>query len=106
MMRARFMTVAKAGVLGFLVVTTLRAQQPTSETPLQRLRASIERTTRSVNATWGIYVKSLESGDEIAIDADRQMETMSTIKIPLMIEAFEQIKSGKFRLTDKRSEEH
>ena len=49
----------------------------------------------------GIYVKSLESGDEIAIDADRQMETMSTIKIPLMIEAFEQIKAGKFKLTDK-----
>jgi beta-lactamase class A len=47
------------------------------------------------------HVKSLESGDEIAIDADRQMETMSTIKIPLMIEAFEQIKAGKFKLTDK-----
>src|SRR5207247_4504685 len=69
--------------------------------PLQRLQASIERTTRSVNATWGIYVKSLDTGEEIAIDADRQMETMSTIKIPLMIEAFEQIKAGKFKLTDK-----
>ena len=69
--------------------------------PLQRLQASIERTTRSVNATWGIYVKSLDTGEEIAVDADRQMETMSTIKIPLMIEAFEQIKAGKFKLTDK-----
>src|SRR5262245_13817166 len=29
------------------------------------------------------------------------METMSTIKIPLMIEAFEQIKAGRFKLTDK-----
>jgi beta-lactamase class A len=69
-------------------------------TPLQRLQSSIERTTKSVNATWGIYVKSLESGDEIALDADRQMETMSTIKIPLMIECFEQIKAGKFKLSD------
>jgi beta-lactamase class A len=77
------------------------AQQSSATTPLQRLRASIERTTRSINATWGIYVKSIESGDEIAIDADRQMETMSTIKIPLMIEAFEQIKAGRFKLTDK-----
>ena len=73
----------------------------TASTPLQRLQASVERTTRSVNATWGIYVKSLETGEEIAIDADRQMETMSTIKIPLMIEVFEQIKAGKFKLTDK-----
>src|SRR4051812_29934655 len=79
---------------------TLIAQQP-PQTPLQRLEASIVRTTRSVNATWGIYVKSLDSGEEIAIDADRQMETMSTIKIPLMVEVFEQIKAGKFALADK-----
>jgi beta-lactamase class A len=77
----------------------LQAQPP--QTPLQRLEASILRTTRSINATWGIYVKSLETGEEIAVDADRQMETMSTIKIPLMIEVFEQIKAGTFKLTDK-----
>jgi len=76
----------------------LNAQQPTA---LQRDTASIERTTRSVNATWGIYVKSLETSEEIAIDADRQMEMMSTIKIPLMVEVLEQIKAGRFALTDK-----
>ena len=46
-------------------------------------------------------MKSLETGEEIALDADRQMETMSTIKIPLMIEALEQIKAGRFKLTDR-----
>ena len=84
-----------------LAVVAVALLQSAAPAPLQRLQASIERTTRSLNATWGIYVKSLESGEEIAIDADRQMETMSTIKIPLMIEAFEQIKAGKFKLTDK-----
>ena len=74
--------------------------QQRQQTPLQRLQTSVERTTKSVNATWGIYVKSLESGEEITVDADRQMETMSTIKIPLMIEALEQVKAGKFKLTD------
>jgi beta-lactamase class A len=86
-------------VLGVLMVLGVLTQAQ-QQTPLQRLEASILRTTRSINATWGIYVKSLESGEEIAIDADRQMETMSTIKIPLMIEAFEQIKAGRFKLTD------
>ena len=80
----------------FLLFALFQAPQ----TPLQRLEASILRTTRSVNATWGIYVKSLETGEEIAVDADRQMETMSTIKIPLMIEAFEQMKAGRFKLSD------
>jgi len=79
----------------------LALQVPAPPAPLQRLEASIQRTARSINATWGIYVKSLETGEEIAIDADRRMETMSTIKIPLMVEVFEQIKAGKFKLADK-----
>jgi beta-lactamase class A len=88
---------AFTAILAFALV---QQTQP-APTPLQRVQSSIERTTRSVNATWGIYVKSLETGEEIAIDADRQMETMSTIKIPLMIECFAQIKAGRFRLSDK-----
>jgi beta-lactamase class A len=93
---------AACGVCVALVLASqIRAQAPNPpQTPLQRLQASIERITKSINATWGIYVKSLDTSEEIAIDADRQMETMSTIKIPLMIEAFEQIKAGKFKLTD------
>jgi beta-lactamase class A len=87
--------------LVLLSLTAARAQQPAAQTPLQRLEASTQRTTRSIQATWGIYVKSLETGEEIALDADRQMETMSTIKIPLMVEVLEQIRAGKFKLTDK-----
>jgi hypothetical protein len=70
------------------------AAQPaqTPQTPRQRLDTSLERITLSVNATWGIYAKSLETGEEIAIDSDRQMDTMSVIKIPLMVEVFQQIK--------------
>jgi beta-lactamase class A len=69
--------------------------------PLARLRMAVVRNTRSVNATWGIYIKSLDTNEEIAVDPDRQMETMSTIKIPLMVEVFAQIKAGRFALSDK-----
>jgi beta-lactamase class A len=85
---------------GLMVSTVIAHGQP-EQTPLQRLTTSIERTTRSINATWGIYVKSLDTAEEIAIGADRQMETMSTIKIPLMVEVLEQIKAGRFALTDR-----
>src|SRR5262249_42876207 len=78
------------------------AQAPApAPAPLQRLQSTIETLTRSVNANWGIYVKSLETNEEIALNADQQMETMSTIKIPLMIEVLERVKAGKFNLTDK-----
>jgi beta-lactamase class A len=90
-----------AGAAFVLVSISLVLAQAPTPTPLQRLEASIQRTTRSVNATWGIYVKSLETGEEVAVDADRQMETMSTIKIPLMVEVLEQVKAGRLKLTDK-----
>ena len=87
-----------------ILAASAAAAQPAQQPPpssLDRLKASIERTTTSVNATWGIYVKSLDTGEEIAINADRQMDTMSVIKIPLMVEAFAQIKAGKFTLADR-----
>lgn len=73
-------------------------QQPT---PLARLQSNIERITHSINADWGIYIKCLETNEEIAVNADKQMDTMSVIKIPLMVEAFRQIEAGKFKLTDR-----
>jgi len=79
----------------------LAAQPPQKSSPLDRLKASLERTTRSVNAKWGLYVKCLETGEEIALDADGTMDTMSVIKIPLMVEVFRQIEEGKFALTDR-----
>ena len=86
------------GAAAILATATALAQPP--QAPIQRLQSAIETLTRSVNAAWGVYVKSLETGEEVAINADRQMETMSTIKIPLMVEALEQIKAGKFKLAD------
>jgi beta-lactamase class A len=78
------------------------AQQPQQQPqPLNRLQSNIERITRSVNAKWGVYIKCVETGEEIAINADEVMDTMSVVKIPLMIEAFRQIESGKFALTDR-----
>ena len=72
------------------------SKRPRRVSPLARLRMAIGRNTRSINATWGIYIKSLDTNEEVAIHPDRQMETMSTIKIPLMVEVFEQIKAGRF----------
>lgn len=94
---------ASSAIALLLLTSSPTLAQPAASpppTPLQRLEASLQRITKSANATWGIYVKCLETGEEVALDADRPMDTMSTIKIPLMVEAFEQIKAGRFRLAD------
>jgi beta-lactamase class A len=85
-----------------LSLAALASAQPTAPpAPLARLESNIQRVARSVNATWGIYIKCLETGEEISINADQQMDTMSVIKLPLMAEAFRQIGEGKFALTDR-----
>src|SRR3954452_7163324 len=83
------------------VLLCVAAVAGAQQTPLARQESGIQRTTRSVNATWGIYIKCLETGEEIALNADEQMDTMSVIKIPLMVEAFRQIEAGKFKLSDR-----
>src|SRR5258706_7786012 len=83
------------------LATVAFAQRGGPATPLARLEGEIQRLTRSVNATWGIYIKCLETGEEIALNADQQMDTMSVIKLPLMAEAFRQIEAGKFALADR-----
>jgi beta-lactamase class A len=88
-------------IILFAAVAALAAAQPAPQKPLDRLQSNIERLTRSVNAKWAIYLKCLETGEEIAINADEPMDTMSVIKIPLMAEAFRQIEEGKFSLTDR-----
>lgn len=95
----RFLGALIAALL--LGCSNLAFQQPQQVTPLGRLQANIERITRSVNAKWGIYIKCVETGEEIALNADETMDTMSVIKIPLMAEVFRQIEAGKFALMDR-----
>ena len=62
------------------------------------LHKNIERITRGVNADWSVYIQSLDTGEHIAINADKPMETMSDIKLALLVTAFRQIDAGKLRL--------
>jgi beta-lactamase class A len=85
-----------------LIVTAQPAPVPSpAPASIDRLKSDLERITKTVNATWGIYIKCLETGEEVALNADRQMDTMSVIKVPLLAEVFEQVKAGKLKLTDK-----
>ena len=85
----------------FCLAMAAQPAPPPAQKPLARLESNIDRVTKSVNAKWGIYMKCLETGEEIAMHADDVMDTMSVIKIPLMVESFRQIADGKFKLSDR-----
>jgi beta-lactamase class A len=61
---------------------------------LLSLRRSVERIAAGIRAEWGVYVKFLNTGEEIALNAEAVMDTMSVIKIPLLLELLRQAEDG------------
>ena len=68
---------------------------------LTDLEHNLERIANSVAAQWGIYIKFLADGGELCINANTPMDTMSVIKIPVLVELFRQVDAGRLNL-DKR----
>ena len=62
------------------------------------LQALVEARLDSLDAVATLYAKHLPSGREIAVRADRPMNTLSVIKIPVMIRAFLDDASGRLDL--------
>ncbi len=65
------------------------------------LISDLEAAADASGAHMGIAILHLESGEEININADELFPLCSVLKIPVLVEAFLQIRSGRFRLDDR-----
>ena len=82
-------------MLSLMPAASFHAQNaPQAPPPIERLRTNIEQTAKSVDTNWGIYIKCLDTNEEVSLNADKVMDTMSVIKVPLMVAAFRQIEAG------------
>lgn len=68
---------------------------------LAELQHNLKRIAVGVNAAWAIYVKFMQSGEEIAMNADTSVDTMSVIKIPLLVTLYREYELGRIDL-DRR----
>src|ERR1043166_9829745 len=84
-----------------LFVLPAFAQNPPAPKPIDLLKQKLEQISSGVSADWGIYIKSLDTGEEIAINADKVMDTMSAIKIPLLVDVYRQVDAGKINTADR-----
>jgi beta-lactamase class A len=94
-MRKLSMTLA---ILLAVAATAAAQGKPESPRSINLLQNNIERIERGVNADWSIYIQSLDTGEQVAINADKPMETMSDIKLAILVTAFRQIDAQKLRL--------
>jgi len=77
------------------VCPALRAQENSNLDT--RIRAEISRFEGKVS----LFAKNLDTGTTYAFGADDMVRTASTIKIPVLVEAFAQVAEGRVRWADK-----
>lgn len=68
---------------------------------LADLERNLVRIMHGVNAAWAIYVKFMASNAEIALNADVSVDTMSVIKIPLLVTLFREQEAGRVNLDER-----
>ena len=63
------------------------------------LQKKIEDMAAADHGHVALYAKNLTTGATVSLDASRPVQTASVIKMPLMLQAFEQVQAGKLKLT-------
>jgi beta-lactamase class A len=95
------MMVASLLAIAFSCVSALAQTKPEAGKGLKDLQTQIEKIRKGFPGDMAVYMKNLQSGEEIAIDPDTTYETFSVIKIAIMAEVFHQVSQGKFSLDDR-----
>src|SRR5438093_13477460 len=61
------------------------------------LQGALEQKIKGFHGEMGLYAKSLDTGEVLAVNADQRFPTASLIKVAVMAEVFHQIADGKLR---------
>jgi beta-lactamase class A len=85
-----------AGISAFAQQAPAPASLRNQELEL-RLKASLAKSS----GVWGVSVKHIEKNEFAAINDGLKFQMASVFKIPILVELFAQVKSGKVRLEDR-----
>ena len=65
------------------------------------LEATLAEIAKAHHGKVALYATQLNSGREVGLDADAVVQTASVIKLTILFEAMEQVRSGKAHWDDK-----
>jgi beta-lactamase class A len=63
------------------------------------LQKKVDALVSGYDGHVAVYAKNLTTGETVAIDADRPVQTASVIKLGLMLQTYEQVRAGKLKLS-------
>ncbi|HJX04769.1 MAG TPA: serine hydrolase [Thermoplasmata archaeon] len=78
-----------------------KAKHHPANPELAKLKAEIVKVSKEVKGQMGLFMKHVESGQEISIDADKVFPLGSVFKIPLMVEVLRQVDKGLLSMDEK-----
>lgn len=68
---------------------------------LSTLESSINKELKKLDGDVGLYIKFLDSGEIIKKDENKEIIAASVIKLPILIEFYNQVKSKKINISSK-----
>jgi|SRR5271170_230937 len=93
-----------ASALFFLLLlsvsTVSRAQSPATSNPTV-LQERLNELAASFPGKVGVYVRNVETGATVAINADETYPMASTYKVAIMVQVFRQVEAGKMSLDER-----
>ena len=60
----------------------------------EELKRALDRLMDGIRADWALYIKYTGTGEAISVKADALMDTMSTIKIPVLVTLYRLVDAG------------
>jgi len=91
----------KIALLLLLCSLGISAQTRSVPKPARSLDDKIKQALDGFAGKAIIYAKNLDTGREYSLRADEHVRTASTIKLPIMAEAYRQVAAGKVAWTDE-----
>lgn len=82
-------------------MTTEKTKQPAISPELSKLRSEIIKVSKESKGQMGFYIKHIESGISIAVDADKIFPLGSVFKLAVMVETFRQVETGMISLDER-----
>ncbi len=85
----------------FFLLTAVASGQTSRPSSAASLDAKVTSAIADFKGSISIYAKNLDSGKDYSLHGDEQVRTASTIKMPIMAEAFRQVAEGKAAWADE-----
>jgi beta-lactamase class A len=90
-----------AFIIVFVCATSSRAQGPEPNPPLESsARGDVEKLIQTYGADVSVAFRTLDSTQELFIQADKPFRSSSAIKIAVMVELYAEAEAGELRLSD------